>query len=152
LRLLDLQQTVSHVKLHYTIKKSHVKHNVSLVRHSRGGAYMKKKISLDELVIEVKKKRGSTGIRETATDIGISPATLSRVENGKLPDIDTFTRICRWLDVDAGEILNCSKNKGKIESSQPALSVHLKADKNLSKEAAHALADMIISTQQMLSS
>ena len=32
--------------------------------------------------------------------IGISKPTLSRVENGNMPDLLTFFKILRWLDKD----------------------------------------------------
>lgn len=31
--------------------------------------------------------------------IGISKATLSRIEKGKIPEIDTFIKVCNWLGV-----------------------------------------------------
>lgn len=31
--------------------------------------------------------------------IGISKATLSRIEKGKTPEIDTFIKVCNWLGV-----------------------------------------------------
>jgi urease accessory protein UreF len=41
----------------------------------------------------IKVKRGSMGLREAAQQIGdISAATLSRMEQGKLPDVETFIR------------------------------------------------------------
>lgn len=53
----------------------------------------------------VRLKRGSTGLRDTAEEIGnISPATLSRVENGNLPDMLTFIALCNWLDIHPGEL------------------------------------------------
>lgn len=36
-------------------------------------------------------------VREAAADIGISPATVSRVENGKTPDIFTLAKLCWWM-------------------------------------------------------
>jgi transcriptional regulator with XRE-family HTH domain len=35
-----------------------------------------------------------------AKQIGISKSTLSRVENGSLPDLITFFKIVRWLGSD----------------------------------------------------
>lgn len=32
-----------------------------------------------------------------AVDIGVNKATLSRVENGKTPDIFTLAKICWWM-------------------------------------------------------
>src|SRR5436309_4556977 len=41
-------------------------------------------LKLGKLLME---RRGEEGIREFAKKLGISPATLSRIENGKLPDL-----------------------------------------------------------------
>ena len=32
---------------------------------------------------------------------GISKSTLSRIMNGKKPDIDTFFTLCNWMNTDA---------------------------------------------------
>lgn len=36
-------------------------------------------------------------------EIGISKATLSRVENKKIPDIETFCKIMEWLNSQPNE-------------------------------------------------
>ena len=35
-------------------------------------------------------------LRGAATELGVSAATLSRIERGEKPDIDTFVKICLW--------------------------------------------------------
>lgn len=35
-------------------------------------------------------------LRDTATLLGVSAATISRVERSEKPDIDTFVKICQW--------------------------------------------------------
>ena len=48
----------------------------------------------------VKSKRGERSLRDLAQEIGeISPATLSRIENGKMLDVETFLRLCDWLQI-----------------------------------------------------
>ena len=42
----------------------------------------------------VGEKRGKVGIRATAREIGLSPATLSRVENGQMHGLANFSKIC----------------------------------------------------------
>lgn len=37
-------------------------------------------------------------VREASKKIGISPATLSRLENGKTPDVNTLAMAADWLD------------------------------------------------------
>ncbi len=38
-------------------------------------------------------------IRKAATEIGISPATLSRIENKKTPDIVVLASVCNWISM-----------------------------------------------------
>jgi transcriptional regulator with XRE-family HTH domain len=37
-------------------------------------------------------------VREAARETGVSPATMSRVTRGYSPNIETYTRLCRWLE------------------------------------------------------
>ena len=53
--------------------------------------------TLESLGSLISEKRGKVGVRATAAEIGISPATLSRIENGHLPDLANFRKICQWL-------------------------------------------------------
>ena len=110
------------------------------------------KITLQTIGPLLKEKRGSRGIREVAGDMGISPATLSRVENGKLPDLETFSKICRWLRIDPGEVLGCKDVVQSADSLEGAtVFAHLRADRTQSPEAAQALAEMILAAQRMIS-
>lgn len=38
-------------------------------------------------------------LRAASTQIGCSPATLSRIENAKLCDVETFAKCCIWLEI-----------------------------------------------------
>jgi transcriptional regulator with XRE-family HTH domain len=104
------------------------------------------KISLQALGRKLVEKRGERGIREVAAEIGISPATLSRVERGYLPDIETFGKICRWLNIDPGAILGVTASA----PSAPKISVHFKKDQVLAPRTAQALAQMILAAQRAL--
>jgi transcriptional regulator with XRE-family HTH domain len=95
-------------------------------------------------------KRGGRGIREVAREIGISPATLSRVENGRLPNIQALMKICDWLDVEMGEFLGVRPGGGKSGASGDLVSVHLKAESTPPQEIANVLADMIMKAQEMM--
>jgi transcriptional regulator with XRE-family HTH domain len=109
------------------------------------------KLSLSNIGTLVKDRRGSKGIREVAKEVGISSATLSRIENGKLPDIDTFSKICKWLNIDPAEILGCksiTQNSPAVDTS--TMAVHFKADKNLDVETMQSLTHMIMKARQMI--
>ena len=90
--------------------------------------------------------RGDRGIREVATEVGVSPATLSRVERGYMPDLETFGKICRWLQVDPAEILGVKRKA----AGPPTASVQFRKDQALAPKTAQALAQMILATQRAL--
>jgi len=91
----------------------------------------------------LKTKRGSTGLRDTATEIGdISSATLSRIEQGKLPDVETFIKICKWLKVTT-ETFIISKNEQKEASSKDKILAHLRADRELDPDTMRMLTQVI---------
>ena len=104
------------------------------------------KVDLTTLGQRVAKRRGGQGIRATAKEIGVSPATLSRIERGYLPDLETFRKVCDWLQIDPGEVLG-SKVAGR--DSSPA-AVHFKKDAVIKPETASALANMILAAQRAL--
>lgn len=95
---------------------------------------------------QMEQARGARGVREVAREIGISPATLSRVERGFMPDIETFGRICRWLKVDPAEILGVTD----VITKRPAVAVHFRKDLALRPTTAQALAEMILAAQRAM--
>lgn len=104
------------------------------------------KLTLQSLGRKLKEKRGEMGIRDVAAEIGISPATLSRVERGHLPDLETFGKICKWLNIDPAEVLGIRP----VESEMPRVAVHFRKEGVLSPTTAQALAQMIIAAQRAL--
>ncbi|MBE2290038.1 MAG: helix-turn-helix transcriptional regulator [Chitinophagaceae bacterium] len=87
----------------------------------------------------IKSKRGKRGLREVAKEIGVSLSTLSRVENGNLPDIDSYMKICTWLEVSTDFFAGNSEPASKKQ----IVVANLRADKTLPKETAEALIKMI---------
>ena len=60
-------------------------------------------INLKQLRIDVKKKRlihNDMSMDVAAKEIGISKATLSRIEREKIPDVVTLTKVSKWLNVN----------------------------------------------------
>ena len=103
---------------------------------------MSKNLNTKKLAKMIKTKRKNKGLRETATEIGnISASTLSRIEQGKLPDIETFTKLCDWLEVSPDYFK--SSNTPKLENNEKEIIAHLRADKNLSPDTANSLIKMI---------
>jgi len=104
------------------------------------------KLSIDELGRLMLAKRGGRGVRAAALDAGISAATFSRVENGHMPDLETFARICKWLDRDPNAFLGIEVDQGPAAGS-PA-HVHLRKKKTVSKDTAESLGGLILAMQE----
>lgn len=102
--------------------------------------------SLGNLGRKIANKRGDQGLRATAKEIDISSSTLSRIENGHLPDLETFKKICDWLEVNPGDVLGNKATNNEINRAR----VHFKVDKTLKPETADALAKMIIYAKKAL--
>lgn len=108
---------------------------------------MAKHITIDTLGPTLKEARGGRGLREVAEEIGTSAATLSRVESGKQPDLQTFAKLCKWLGVDGGSILGCAEDK---KTHVVERSAHFRAEKNLKPDTAKHLGELILAIHRTL--
>lgn len=101
-------------------------------------------LNTEKLSLLLKSKRGSRGLRAVAQEIGgISASTLSRIEQGNLPDVDTFIRICQWLELSPAEFTKDeSFVYGQVTAKEIILS-HLRADRTLPQHTIAALSEMI---------
>ncbi|SRR6266566_540130 len=95
----------------------------------------------------LRERRGGRGIRDVANEIGISAATLVRLEAGRVPDLGTFQKICSWLKINPAEILDIPSGISNPAPTEPAslvAAVHLRADRTLPPGAAEDLAQLIL--------
>jgi len=78
-----------------------------------------------------------------AEEIGkVSAATLSRIEQGSVPDVDTFIRICQWLQVPAETFIVDSTEVNALSIKEQVVA-NLRADKNLDEGTLNFLIRMI---------
>lgn len=110
---------------------------------------MRSRVTFHNLGPALAAKRGKRGLREVASEIGISPATLSRIERGKLPDLETFSKICQWLPLDPSETLGIKSIQQTVAGESFAMTAHLKADRNLGPGLSKALAALIVAARRM---
>lgn len=103
-------------------------------------------VKIDVLAQHILQRRDGRGIREAAKEVGISPATLSRVENKKVPDLETFGKICAWLGEDPATFLGLAPAPSLAAKAQ----VHFKKETAIRQESAKALSDMILLAQEAL--
>ena len=81
------------------------------------------------------------GLRAAAAEAGVSFNTLARVERGHIPDIETFSRIARWVGRSPADFLE----PGSVtsDSTPELIEAHLRGDPALSSDAAEAIASMV---------
>jgi len=109
------------------------------------------RLTLEQLGPLIKERRGSRGLRQVAAEMDISAATLSRVEAGKQPDLDSFRKICAWLCIDPGEILGYkgpAKPSADSGTQQHVMLAHFKAGKTMSPKTAQHLGALILAIHQ----
>lgn len=102
-----------------------------------------------ELAKRVKAKRNSEGLsaRAAAKLLGMSAATISRVETGEhLPERDHLLRLADWASVPLGASTRAMRNDlvhGHSASTIEAVELHLRADENLNPDDADLLVQLV---------
>src|SRR5258706_6412809 len=105
---------------------------------------MSSQLDMELFTAYVKARRGEMGLREAVQQIGdISPATLSRIENGRVPDMDVFLRLCDWIGVPAETFLKREMDSRTLPKTTEVTEAHLRADRNLDGATAEAIAKMV---------
>ncbi|MBU6389173.1 helix-turn-helix domain-containing protein [Patescibacteria group bacterium] len=110
------------------------------------------KFTLEQLSILLKKRRGNRGLREIAKELGVSHTTLSRIESGKQPDLETFSKLCKWLEIDPGEMLGHSNPLSNVDNGSTSLLVQFRAKKNWSVATGQYLGEVILAARNALQS
>lgn len=106
---------------------------------------MSVQLDTEKLARMVKSKRGDQGLRMVAKEIGdVSSSTLSRIEQGSIPDVNTFLLLCNWLEVPTDTfIINEQTQQESGTNAAEKIVAHLRADRVLPKTTATALIEMI---------
>jgi transcriptional regulator with XRE-family HTH domain len=117
---------------------------------------VEKRLNIVKFSALVAKSRGDCGIREFSKRVGVSPATLSRIERGNLPDLETFTKLCAYMKVDPSEILEIKfveptgHRPRTISKDAQVPGVHFRAKAQMSPGAAKAVAELILAAQTFI--
>ena len=87
--------------------------------------------------------------KQVAAQSGVSASTLTRMAQGKRPDVDGLAALAAWSGLTAD---NYVRSDGKRPSPEPLaqISTYLRSDRNLSPEAATALDELIKATYERL--
>ena len=71
----------------------------------------------------------------------MSAATLSRIERGAIPDIDTVTKLARWLGVAVHAGGKEPRSQGTTDDLKRTIEVHLRAKKKIPATLARSIAE-----------
>ena len=88
--------------------------------------------------------RAARGItwRKVAVESGVAASTLTRMAQGKRPDVDSLAALTAWSGLSADDFV-----RGAEAATQPEplamISAYLRSDASLSPKAASALAEII---------
>ncbi len=91
--------------------------------------------------------------RQVAKESGVSASTLTRIAQGKRPDVDGFASLVRWSGLSGDQFLrrgDPSSAKARNANPLATISTYLRSDPNLSRESAAALDQVIKVTYQHL--
>lgn len=97
----------------------------------------------------IARRRAELGLslREASAASGVPVATLSRIEQGRMPDLATFRRIVEWLGVPPERFFTPTE---RTASTPQAIAEHLMADPALPPEAADRIVSIVRDLYQSL--
>ena len=106
-------------------------------------AYRAQDLKIEDLAGLLRDRRETKGIglRAAAAEAGVSFNTLARVENGHVPDIETFSRLARWVGRSPSDFLG--QRSVTSDSTPDVIEAHLRGDLALSSEAAQRIAGIV---------
>lgn len=101
--------------------------------------------------LDAKRQKESRSWRDLATSLEISPSTLTRMAQGKRPDVDAFATLLRWLGMSADSFMRPVEKKKREADTVAMISAHLRADRNIDPKDAEALEDILKAAYRHLS-
>jgi len=95
--------------------------------------------------LDEQRKAKNLSWRQVAKEAGVSPSTLTRMGQGKRPDVDSFAALIQWLGVPAEHFIRGSGKHKKVHEPDTltVISTFLRAGKELTPKSADALQDII---------
>lgn len=87
--------------------------------------------------------------KQVAAESGVSASTLTRMAQGRRPDVDGLAALAAWSGLRADDYV---RSDAEMPEREPLamISTYLRSDKNLSSEAAAAMDELIKATYQRL--
>ena len=89
--------------------------------------------------------------KQVASLSGVSASTLTRMAQGKRPDIDGLAALAAWSGLNTDEYVRSAEIRPEPEPLAK-ISTYLRSDRNLSPEAAAAIDELVKATYERLRS
>lgn len=86
--------------------------------------------------------------KQVADETGVTASTLTRMGQGKRPDIDGLAALASWSGIDVSKFYTAEGVKKKKSEPMAEITTLLRADRNLNKESALALESMLKSAYE----
>ena len=87
--------------------------------------------------------------KQVAAQSGVSASTLTRMAQGKRPDVDGLAALVSWSGLKTDDFVRSKAQQGEPEPLA-MISTYLRSDKNLTPEAATALDQVVKATYERL--
>src|SRR5262249_3393367 len=102
-------------------------------------------LQLDSLIAALDSERQARGLswRQLAMTAGVSPSTLTRMQQGKSPDVNTFTALTSWLDIPAERFFSDHRSAPLQDDPLAVVSTHVRGKKKMSRKALKAFQELV---------
>ena len=87
--------------------------------------------------------------KQVAAQSGVSASTLTRMAQGRRPDVDGLAALVSWSGLRSDDFIRSDAHQGEPEPLA-MISTYLRSDKNLTPEAAAALDQVVKVTYERL--
>ena len=81
--------------------------------------------------------------KQVANETGVTASTLTRMGQGKRPDVDGLAALASWSGIDVSNFYTSEVLAKKKPETLAEITALLRADRNLNKESAVALETML---------
>ncbi len=88
--------------------------------------------------------------KQVAKESGVSASTLTRVAQGRRPDVDSMAALLTWSGLKADSFIRCEGDTPSGADPLAQITAYLRADSQLTPEAASAMEAVIKAAYEKL--
>lgn len=142
-----------------TTRVCHISNDVATIKQGSKGKHARTMVTdragfnaeaFYEALNRARDQKGLTW-RSLAGDAGVSPSTLTRMKQGKRPDVDSMAALARWARLDVDDFIDGPDQTDEVDVL-PRIGALLRADPHLSAASARAIEEVIAAAYKSFSS